>query len=32
MGMTDQLQETWAELIAEISTAATKLELHTRLG
>lgn len=30
--MAEQNLKTWKELIAEIGTASTKLELHTRLG
>lgn len=30
--MAERTQATWKELIAEIGTASTKLELHTRLG
>jgi hypothetical protein len=30
--MAGRTQETWKELITEIGTASTKLELHSRLG
>lgn len=30
--MAERYQAIWKELIAEIGTASTKLELHTRLG